>query len=58
MDVADEGSVATGNSMDEEDRRVMKLVLLDCGIAEVFSWERATRACNRYGLIPGEVFDL
>ena len=41
------------NPMDEEDRRIMKLVLLGCDITEVFPSERVTRACKRFGLVPG-----
>ena len=58
MDSTDVGSVAVANPMDEEDQRIMKMVLLGCDITEVFSPKRVTRACKRYGLIPGESFDL
>ena len=44
--------------MDEEDQRIVKLVLLGCGIIEVFSPARVTRACKRFGWIPGGSFDL
>ena len=33
-------------------------VLKGCDITEVFSPERVTRLCNKYGLIAGDSFDL
>ena len=52
------GSVTIATPMDKEDQRIMKLLLLGCNITEVFSPARVARARKRFGLVPGESFDL
>ena len=50
--------VANGKLYCESDMAILASVLKGVDITEVYSPERVTRLCTRYGLIAGDSFDL
>ena len=50
--------VANGKLFDTEEMRVLTSMVNGADITEIFSPERVTRMCNKYGLIAGSSYDL
>ena len=40
------------------DRRILSAIIMGADVAEVYSPERVTKLCNRYGLTKGSAMDL
>ena len=50
--------VANGKLYNDQDMSVLSAVLRGVDVTEVFSPERVTRLCHKYGLVAGDSFDL
>ena len=46
------------NSIAEVDKRIVAKVLMGVSITEVFSPARVTEACKRFGMTPGDAYDI
>ena len=45
-------------SIGETDKNIVAPVLMDVSITEVFSPARVTEACKRFGMTPGDAYDI
>ena len=50
--------VANGGLYNEADIKILAMVLKGADVTEVFSPERVTRICSKYGLVAGDSLDL